>query len=221
MKYRNAPNADFPGSYQIATRLSQPNLNPGETLKFEQYITGYGNILTAKIQAYISSDSFDLPNSYIRHSASYVKDGDDRLFSWGNTDREFSANGFTCMLAGAKLQDQAESTIAFDMPNAEGTPALACERKLEHAPFEYSLITKANIKPGEYYMDFYLTFFNGEKWITNKERVPFKVKNFFERNAKLISTIALAASILGIVKFTLVPAFEVLAPFFQTVHQKP
>ncbi len=214
MKYRNALNGDHPGSYQIATRAGKSTLNPGETLHFEQYITGYGNILTAKIQAYISTDAFVMDDSFIRSSITKKEvDGGTEL-GWGNTVMNPTDTGFTCVLAGMQLHESHESTMIFDVPGHPGTPILVCENKVNHAPFEYTLKTKKDIGPGEYYIDFYLTFFNGDHWITSKERVPFKVRNFFERHAKAISALAVIASASGIIRFAALPIYDFVKSFF-------
>jgi hypothetical protein len=127
MKYRNALNGDRPGSYQIATRAGKSTLNPGETLNFEQYITGYGNILTAKVQAYISTDAFDMKDSYILHSLTQEKVGNGIKLGWGNSKMHPTDTGFTLVMAGMQLSEDHESTMIFDVPGYPGTPLLVCE----------------------------------------------------------------------------------------------
>lgn len=208
MIYRKAPNAEKPGSYQIATRTGKTTINAGDTLSFEQYLTGYGNIKTAKLQAYISTDAFDLEESYILSSLMQTNiDGGFKL-TWGNNKDKLSETGFTCLMAGIQANGDDESTMVFDASNTSAAPILLCEQKLDHAPFEYSLKTKSALSPGDHYIDFYLTYFSGEKWITSKERVPFKIRNVFEKYAKTISTLALIASASGIIRFVAIPAYD-------------
>lgn len=210
MAYRNAPNGDKPGSYQIATRAGKTTINPGDTLEFEQYITGYGQIRTAKIQAYISTDSIDLKASYILNSLA-VEEIDNRIeISWGSQKDMLSDTGFTCLMAGYQEFGDDESTMVFDHNQKTKDPTLLCEKKVKHAPFEYHLKTKSNLSPGEHYMDFYLTYYNGEKWVTSKERVTFKIRNIFERFAKSISALAVIASVSGIVRFAIYPLYEAI-----------
>ena len=205
MKARSARHAEKPGAYQIATRTARTTLNPGEALKLEQYITGYGEVSSAKILAYISTDAFEKDETYVQHSLKQtVRDGK-QLFIWGGCKSHIDESGLTLTLEGIILNGEGESHFAFDNVLGSGEPSLACEKKHTNAPFEYVLKTKADLSPGDYYIDFYFTYFNGEKWTTTKERIPFKIRNFFERHSKSISWLAIVASTLGIIKFAAAP----------------
>ncbi|MEE4882398.1 hypothetical protein V2K29_01965 [Pseudomonas alliivorans] len=204
MKARHAANADATGAYHIATSINKSVIDPGDEVYIEQYITGYGSIFGAKLQTYISPGSFDMENSSIRSSLKV----DGKKLYWGGDIAKLSELGFTCVMAGLSINDQ-PPTMFLDLienDNISGMPVLITERKMGHAPFEYSLKTRSDIKPGDYYMDFYLTYFNGEKWHCVKERVPFKVRNFFERHSKAVSWLAITATILGILRLAIIPA---------------
>ena len=213
MKYRKAANADKPGSYQIATRAAKTTINAGDLLEFEQYITGYGNIRTAKIQAYISTAAFDLDRSHILNSLKRTDVESGLKLSWGSRKDKVHEVGFTCLMAGISAPDDDESTMIFDASDSD-EPILLSEQKIERAPFEYSLRTNKTASPGDHYIDFYLTYFNGEKWVTSKERVPFRIKNIFERHAKSISLLALATSMSGILRFALIPLYDMVKTAF-------
>lgn len=210
MTYRSALNGEKPGSYQLATRSGKATINPGEILAFEQYVTGYGNIQSPKLQGYISTDAFDLDESYILSSLVSVNTENGLILSWGNQKDKLSETGFTFLMAGIAHAPGDETTMIFDARRSSKLPILLSEQKVNHAPFEYTLKTKNNLSPGEHYIDFYLTYFNGKKWITSKERVTFKIRNFFERHAKTISTLAIIASISGIIKFIAAPIYDTL-----------
>lgn len=214
MILRKAPNGDKPGSYQIATRSGKTTINAGDTLQFEQFVTGYGNIKTAKIQAYISTDAFDLEKSYILSSLVKTDTETGFTLSWGNQKDELTETGFTCLLAGISTPEDDESTMIFDASPTSNESILMSEKKAGHAPFEYHLQSKKNLSPGDHYIDFYLTFFNGEKWITSKERVSFKIRNVFERHAKTISALAVIASLSGIVRLVLIPLYDAVKSAF-------
>ena len=213
MKFRKAENADKPGSYQIATRAAKTTINAGDLLEFEQYITGYGNIRTAKIQTYISTAAFDLERSHIFSSLKPTETESGFKLSWGNQKDNLHEVGFTCLMAGISASDCNESTMIFDASDSN-EPILLSEQKVERAPFEYTLKTTKTASPGDHYIDFYLTYFNGEKWITSKERVPFRIKNIFERHAKSISALAVATSISGIFRFALIPLYDMAKTAF-------
>ena len=214
MILRKAPNADKPGSYQIATRSAKTTINAGDTLHFEQFVTGYGNIRTAKIQAYISTDAFHLGNSYILSSLVKTDTEKGFILSWGNQRDKLTESGFTCLLAGISTSTDEESTMIFDASTTSNESILMSEKKIAHAPFEYHLQTKKNLSPGDHYIDFYLTFFNGEKWITSKERVSFRIRNVFERYSKTISALAVTASVAGIVRLVILPLYNLIKTAF-------
>ena len=50
--------ADKPGCYELVVRVRETNLNPGEKLDGEVFITGYGVIETAKIVVFPSPGVF-------------------------------------------------------------------------------------------------------------------------------------------------------------------
>lgn len=208
MIYRSALNGDKPGSYQLATRSGKTTINSGEILEFEQYLTGYGNIQTPKLQAYISTDAFELESSYIRNSLVRTELNGEFKLSWGNQKDKLSDTGFTFLMQGISHREGDESTMLFDAMPMSKNPILLSEQKLEHAPFEYTLKTKKSLSPGEHYIDFYLTFFNGERWVTSKERVNFKIRNVFERHAKKISALAIIASLSGLIRFIVAPIYN-------------
>lgn len=75
----------------------------------------------------------------------------------------------------------------------------------DDAPFKYELTTKKSIKPGDYSLQFILTYYNGETWKSDSQSVEFKVRNFLERNDVLIGVFALVASIIAIVTVGIIP----------------
>ncbi|OZY42212.1 hypothetical protein CJF43_07310 [Pseudomonas fragi] len=166
------------------------------------------------MQAYISTDAFDLEESYLLSSLEKTNTETGFNLSWGKQKDKLNETGFTCLLAGITTPEDNEPSMIFDASMTSNESILMSEKKFNHAPFEYHLKTKKNLSPGDHYIDFYLTFFNGDKWITSKERVSFKIRNFFERHAIAISTLAIIASISGIVRLVLFPLYEVLKAAF-------
>ncbi|WP_144084428.1 hypothetical protein [Pseudomonas monteilii] len=225
MKFRAAPNGEKPGSYQLATRIDKQIINPGDTLEFEQYITGYGEIKNSKIQVYISTGAFNLKQSYVTSSLRKDIINGDTRYSWGNQRDPLSDIGYTMLPAGITLNSAPElgSAMIFDAqmfqnntPSTE--PILMSEMKVIKAPFEYHLISKKDITPGDQYIDFYFTYFNGEKWTTNKERVNFKVRNFFERHTTLTTSLAIIASLSAITRFIILPIYDYTTSY---INQHP
>ncbi|MNY04387.1 hypothetical protein D3C86_1370620 [compost metagenome] len=206
---RNSPNADKPGAYNLATRVGKTVINPGDALKIEQYITGYGNITQVKLVCYLSSDIFDVDHTYVEYGMK--PDSTTGEINWGKHKSQLEDPGLTLGLVGFRKDGWAESTMILDVDGASNR--VLTELKLEKAPLDYNLKTLKTISPGDHYIDFYLTYFNGEKWCVTKEKTSFKVKNFFERHAKKISWLAVIATTLSIIRFGLVPAINLIRPF--------
>ncbi|EGQ8080053.1 hypothetical protein G5G45_004515 [Vibrio vulnificus] len=204
-KARTGRYADEIGAYHLASRVFSKTINPGDMFEFEQYITGYGDIQSPKIQCYISSEIFDKENSCVVNSIK--KDGDQ--ISFGNQSDKIGDEGFTCHLSGVMAEGWDESTLIFDKSgNSSGSKSVFTESKAENAPFHYKLKLKDDVKSGDYSIDFYFTYYDGHRWQCCKESVDFKVRNFFEKHAKVISSLAIIATSLSIIRFGVIPLFN-------------
>lgn len=192
---RMANNGEKVGAYLLASRINSTVVDPGQYFEFEQYITGYGEISSAKLRCYISGDIFESgKESYLRHGMSF-HDGK----PWfGSGDYYLESEGFTCYLGGIPVWG--ESTSFFDA-NTDGFSGLVMENKLRNAPFTYRLKIKNNVKPGDYRVDVYFTYFNGEKWQCNKETVNFKVRSFFERWSAPLSILGVVVAASALFRF--------------------
>lgn len=208
-KYRNG---DKPGAYQLASVIGETTINPGHTLKIKQFITGYGNINGAKIQAYISSDTFDKEASYIIHSASGKVLNDHTLeLKWGATTTPFENSEFRLMIGGISLHEGMPATSFLDADNDSSSTYLISEKTLGNsAPFEYILKTKHKSNPGIHYINFYLTYYNGEQWTSSEEKIQFKINNVFEKYNRTLSLLAAIALIVTIIHDGLYPFLEVV-----------
>ncbi|MDR8369220.1 hypothetical protein NM213_04750 [Pseudomonas lactis] len=210
------PDAEKPGSYQLATQANESILNPGDTFSFEQYITGYGEISGAKIQCYFSPDAFDHQHSTVDHSINVRELGNGiSEHYWGSLTTKIDPQGFAYSLKGLSTPHWETDTLFFDISTKMN--GIATERKLGFkdekkvlgkAPFEFNLKTNKKIKPGEHHIDFYFTYFNSWEWICTKERVTFKVNNRFERHATSLSILATIALLVTIFKDGIHPIFE-------------
>lgn len=203
-KPRTGKYGDEIGAYHLASRVFSKTVNPGDMFKFEQYITGYGDINSSKIRCYISSEIFDIESSSIINS---IKD-DNGNISFGNQSDKITGEGFVCHISGIQLDGWEQSTMAFDVSGDENSKTIFCENKVENAPFTYNLKLKDDVKPGEYSIDFYFTYYDGHRWQCNKETVDLKVRNFFETNAKIISTLAIVATSISIFRFGVLPVIN-------------
>lgn len=195
-KPRNGEGYERPGAYNIATVGNLSVADPGAKLKFEQYITGYGEIKGAKIVVFLSPDLIDIKESIIQHSLGGV--GNELKFGVGKFPIENNSFAFT--FGGMAAKKWKSETMLFDINNSS-PPFIATEQFIgldKTAPFTYSIKLRDDIKPGDYSMDFYFTYFNGDKWSCVKEQVKFKVRNIFERYSVWFSLLAVVATLTGI-----------------------
>lgn len=207
---RSQPNADKPGAYQLATQVGTLTFKPGETLQFDQYITGYGEVSGAKIQAYFSPEVFDKEHCTVRHGlVTERRDGGHSPIGWGSQIDILDTKGFCSFLQGFKFY-QGDTTCFFDLPGMDSNRVFT-EVAGEHAPFEFSLKIAKTAAPGMHHVDFYLTYFNGETWTVTKERMEFKIYNQFERHNGLLSLLAAIALVVTI-------GHDGVAPILELAH---
>lgn len=204
LKPREHAFADAPGCYAIATLTAETIINPGSRLNFEQYVTGYGMIKGCKIQCYISSNVFDSEDAFVDCS---IGPNDNKQIVWGKQRLRVENSGFRMAFEGLRTAKWGEESTVFIDASSKINSVLT-ELKLEKAPLTFSLKTQNSIKSGTHYIDFYMTYFNGREWITNSDRVEFKVRNFFERHNKSITWLAITASLLAIIRLAVVPATQ-------------
>lgn len=119
---------------------------------------------------------------------------DEGMF-FGNLKYFFETTAFTTQLNGPIQEGWGEPTMFFDPVESA---SISTELKIREAPFKYSLLLLKKIKPGEYTLDFFFTYYNGEKWVCSKEQVKLKVRNFFERHAGGLTTFGVIAGSIGI-----------------------
>lgn len=215
IEFKNKPRmgkyAEEIGAYHLASRVFSKTVNSGDIFELEQYITGYGEIRTPKIQCYISSEIFDREESSIINS---IKK-ENGIISFGNQSDKIGEDGFTCHLSGVQVDKWDEPTLFFDLNgNSDGSKSIFTEARAINAPFHYKLKLKDDVKPGDYSIDFYFTYYDGHRWQCSKESVDLKVRNFFEKNAKVISSLAILATSLSIIRFGILPFAKWLMSFF-------
>lgn len=208
---RKKPYAQEPGAYQLVSKARILILNPGETLFFEQFITGYGKISNAKIQSYISDDVFEQGESTVRHGGKFENDGKLNIFTgWGGQEHQVSPDGFHASIVSHDDYNTYFSDVDIEDEDKNRNRVLT-EAVIGHAPFEYTLKTKKAAKPGLHHIDFYFTYYNGQSWTSGKERVEFRINSPFERYSSLLSGLAATALVVTILH-------DGLGPLLDTAH---
>ena len=184
---RPAKNGDKPGAYNLATRINSSVVDPGKRLEFDQFITGYGEISSAKLRCYISGDVFQYGKESTLKNGLQVTE---QILHFGRDTFSLDKGGFICHMGGAQFGD--ESTPFFGDRDGRFPDVIT---ESIGPPFSYSLKTRGDVRPGDYRIDVYFTYFNGEKWQCNKETVNFKVRSFFERWATQLSILGVVVAV--------------------------
>lgn len=192
--FRKLPHHEKIGHYDIAIRLLNPVIKKGDTLNVEIYITGYGQISGAKLVFYPSSDLFQISTSKVSYDI-YSKEG--KLYH-GNTESFISRNGTTLPLTGGQEpQDDNElPTIFVDI--LDSGYQISTEVRSGKAPIEFNLHTLKSVKPGQYSLDFYFTYFNGSEWSGSQQSVSFTIQNILQRHENIAASLAAFAAIVTI-----------------------
>jgi hypothetical protein len=181
---------DKPGSYRLAVRTVTPEVDPGERMIMKVMICGYGEIAGTKLAVYPSPDSYVPEESSILHGLR--RDG--TVLKYGRETQQFDPVGAVLVLRGLQAADAQGNachhpTSFFDRhPNSSDTEVdvLATETELDKAPVEIVLKIRSNIRTGLHGLQFVLTYYDGERWQTDKQIVSVQVNNFIQQRPVLL-----------------------------------
>lgn len=186
-----------PGDYRLVIRNICPNINPGDGIKFEIYVTGYGKISNCKIGMFTSNSVFDENKSEANYGVELIG----KELRFGRTSSKIPPSGF-----GVTIPDIIESSdkryhasVFGDI--AENEMLIGSETKAGNALIEIKLKTSDKIQPGNYECMFYMTYFNGVEWKSENKHIQFTVKNILQRHELLFATLAATAAITAILSF--------------------
>ncbi|CRM19770.1 hypothetical protein [Pseudomonas sp. 31 R 17] len=216
----NFPNAEKPGAYKLLSRIAENTYNPGDTIKLEQFITGYGSNSGFKIICHMSDNLFDETQSTLI-TGLQAPTADNPMLRWGAEEVHISNGGYSFILSS--MQNDRWKTPAQTFDTKQHLNYVITERNLSGAPISYSLKLKKTVRPGMHYLTSYMTFFNGQEWTCQEERIPFKINNTFERYNTLLSALAAAALMVTIFHDGVAPLIECfhdLGKFITALHQK-
>lgn len=205
IKPLSCENGQRPGSYRLVSRAGASNLNKGEMLSFDQFITGYGHASGLKIAYYFSSDVFNLEKSYYTYKLG--QDPHSGMPTWGDSKNPISQVGTSITLGTHKDLNTWEYDSYFFNVNMDGH-SLAINTEVElgdHPPFSYRLVVDKTADAGNHSILFVLTYFDGEKWNNTEERVNFKINNAFEKHSTILSLLAAIALLTSIGNDGLIP----------------
>jgi hypothetical protein len=142
---RTQPNAAAPGSYEVALRVANPLVAPGETVQADVFFSGYGEISQAKLFLFPSSSVFAIGSCTVRSGLLLSN----HQITWGADPRAISANEpLLINFSGVKHPDWADSTCFVD--GTSDTNLVYTEMPLGgHAPVEMRFATSSAISTGK------------------------------------------------------------------------
>jgi hypothetical protein len=189
---------DKPGRYQPAARILRPLIDPGDALELEVFITGYGEITLAKLVFYPS------PNIFTEASEVWnlgILDGA-KFTTTGRKPQKVTSHGSVISFEGGMgTTEWGRTTTFFDISKGS-PPMISTEASLPDAPIVYRMITRKDVNPGTYQLQFLLSYFNGSDWNVSSQQVNFTIRNILQRHELLIAGIAVIAAIV-----TFIPGF--------------
>lgn len=202
------------GAYSLAIMVHNAEVNPGDVIRLEVYVTGYGRIRGAKF-------AFTPPPNFIEQEASKVIYGVEEnkhgkatptdAVRWGGTKMGLlEESGFVYQFGGlhgytawdgtyTHWGDEATSFWDVKDPHKDQTPMIATEKPRGRAPLELYLKTIkpqrwkkvlfgqdiSGFRPGTHSFQGHLTYFNGDQWKSASQSVSVVVPNFFRRHEGL------------------------------------
>ncbi|SDY39806.1 hypothetical protein [Hymenobacter psychrophilus] len=190
---RRGENGDKTGKYELIARIYDANIDPGDTVVVDIYITGYGQIANSKLALYP-------PISILADSGSAVSYGFDyqqERVRWGGHTTAVSERGIVLPTAGPDDEPWPGYTRFFDV-SEDPAPRIVTEASQGDngtAPYTLNLRLSSRAKSGDYNVTLVFTYFNGETWQTSRADPKFAVRNVFERNERVISILGVLAAI--------------------------
>lgn len=190
-----------PGAYQLAIRAPKTEIDPGDDIILEIYVTGYGEIRGAKVVFYPPTNfvSYTQVDGWAAVKAMIIGRGGARGLT----------NHAVIIPLAADERDDPYGWRSDTDPHGIDTSAIAAEARFS-APIRLTLGTKPQyveppptgetsiidtpIPPGNHTFQVFLTYFNGSEWKTDSQSVTVSVRNWFQRNYYA----TLVVSILGV-----------------------
>jgi hypothetical protein len=181
---RAGESARLPGSYQPAVRFDASVIDPGDELRGEMFICGYGHVGHMKLGFYPSQGFVDETDSRISYG---IRD-DQGAVVFGGEHAIVGPAGLTLALPNG---------LVFDV-TSQPLPMVSTEALVGQAPVAFRLKTPRTVRPGTHVLFFVLTYFNGERWATATQSVSFTVRNVLQRHEVLVTALGSAAALAAV-----------------------
>jgi len=190
--------ASNPGSYNLVIRIFKPIVDPGEKIRIEIYISGYGIIGPSKLAFYLSPHVFDLNNSVVEHGIQKI---DDKIGFGGQFEKLDPLGSVVSLDAMFGTKEGERKTLYSDV-NPSDNKSMQIFSETKHpkgtSPLFFDLTIRRDARPGPQSIQFLLTYFNGGRWETSSRSAQFTIRNVYQKNEGLIWYIGLFVAILAI-----------------------
>lgn len=191
-------------SYQVIPIVRRSKIEPGETVEIEIFITGSGDVESAKLQALHTQEDLideDEPGEMV-YSVDFKRGddgcpelvmGEDALKSrdidnWGTMAFVTEAIFYT--------PSETDSSDSVDMngDDFEFQPIVGEAAHGGNPPLLLRLKTKGDARPGDYQIPFILTYGEEDAPLQSKATVDIHVQSWVERHRKVLEILAIAGT---------------------------
>lgn len=190
---------ELPGKYELVLRTESRVINPGDPLKLQFFITGYGRLGVGP-KLYFTPPPGLIVKGTIYSGYKKVGEG----VRWGGPGTDATQDGFTAQLTAgfesklgvvSMFSDYIHLRRAIGHKDEEAQPmvrAIMSERPIEELSPVFGTLETRTDRPGVYKIYAYLTYHNGENWNVSIAEIELKVRSWPERNATLLAAFGLA-----------------------------
>jgi len=193
-------------AYSLIPRVIKPNINPGETIEVEIFISGYGEIKRNKLQIYYSSKLINTDNPGFLESCIKVAKNKTGKTVQPVSGRKY-VDKYECNPVGVCviLNEGNFMRIPYENNLNFGLPRIMAESKWDNiSPIRLRLNTSPKAPSGNYDVSMILTYSDGSEIQKDEKNVKIHVKNWWERNLK---TVTITGSII-------IPVLAIILKFF-------
>ena len=188
--------ADRLGAFTLVPLVTRGEIDPGDVVEIEAFITGYGRIDAAKVTCYPSPQSVDVSQSTLDFGLK--KHGD--KFVWGQgPERLPQTVSQLCFVVEFRKKVGLIRRSSLTQPRRDRHEESPRNRKpMVKSPLRFILRTPKTVSAGVHSLEIVLTYFNGETSCARAATAQFSVRSFFQRHEAAVWGIGLTATLFTI-----------------------
>jgi len=204
---RSGPHSDAPGHFELVLRVLNPEIDPGETLEIEGYVTGYGQIQASKLFILPPPAFLEADGSTFQHSLGFNREGKEGEppIKFGAVTSQADTEAGVLTFLGIQHKSWSESSYfvdidVFQSEHAAVLPSatIITEMRLVQAPLVYRFKTRDGVAPGQHHLQFVLTYFDGQRWRASRQSPSVKVSSWLERNQTWLTVVGTILTLAGL-----------------------